>query len=316
MQHTSVDMKTQQDFLEEDEIDLRELFTTIMKYKFKIAFFSFVITVFAILFSLSKPNSYKSSAILITQESPKPSLGGLASLAGLAGVSLGGGGGLAVGDTMQTTLQDYSFAKYIIKKYDIDKKITSLSMRPHMIFALGYSGIYDILHSDNINVKSEDEIIFDTYKAMQDIISISTDKKTGAITLSAETQDRFLSKELVDIYLKEITEYVKNREMRDVDQKIAYYKNELQNTYDVELKKQLSGLLSGLFQKKVLSQASEFYNVSKITEPTVAYVKDKTKPKRSLIVIVAFVTSIILGIFGAFFIEFLKNEEENKIEKS
>lgn len=316
MQNVTPQNISNQPFVEEDEIDLRELFATIMKYKYKIALFSFIITTFAILFSLSKPNSYKSSAILITQESPKPSLGGLASLAGLAGVSLGGGGGLAVGDTMQTTLQDYSFAKYIIKKYDLAKKISASSMRLNMVFALAYSGIYDMLHSKQEDIRSEDEIIFDTFKKMQDIISISTDKKTGAITLSATTQDRFLSKELVEIYLKEITEYVKNREMRDVDQKIAYYKKELQNTYDVELKKQLSGLLSGLFQKKVLSQASEFYNVSKITEPTVAYVKDKTKPKRSLIVIVAFITSLILGIFGAFFLEFLKNNKEEDLEKN
>ena len=42
-------------YIEEDEIDLKELWSTIMKYKFKIAMFSFVVTVFAVLFALSKP---------------------------------------------------------------------------------------------------------------------------------------------------------------------------------------------------------------------------------------------------------------------
>ena len=292
------------------EIDLKILFYMIMQYKFKIAFFTFILTIFAIIFSLSIPNSYKSSTILVPQEAAKPSLGGLASLAGLAGVSIGSGGELGVSDTMITTLNDYSFASYIIQKYNLNEKIAPSSMYPNMVFALGYKGIYDMFHNNHKNnEKTQDEIIYDTFKTMQKIIHISADKNTGAITLSAITQDRFLSKKLVEIYLKEITIYVKTREMSNVDKKIKYYKNELQNTFDVQLKQQLSQLLSSLFQKKVLSQANEFYNVSKITEPTVAYIKDKTKPKRALIVIISFIISIILGIFSVFFIEFLKNDE-------
>ena len=78
-------------YIEEDEIDLKELWSTIMKYKFKIAMFSFVVTVFAVLFALSKPNSYTSKTLLAPQEQAKASMGGLAALAGMAGVSLGGG---------------------------------------------------------------------------------------------------------------------------------------------------------------------------------------------------------------------------------
>ena len=99
--------------------------------------------------------------------------------------------------------------------------------------------------------------------------------------------------------------------MLEINKKLHYYKNELANISDIELKTQISQLMSALVQKRVLSSASEFYIVKEITKPEVPYIKDKTKPKRALIVIVAFITSIILAIFGVFFIEFLKNSKED-----
>ena len=105
-------------YIEEDEIDLKELFNTILKYKYKIAAFSFVVVLATLCYVLSIPNSYKSEVILAPQSDGKSSGGGLASLASLAGVSLGGGSDSKDPFTMmQTTLKDYEFNKYIIKKY-------------------------------------------------------------------------------------------------------------------------------------------------------------------------------------------------------
>ena len=70
------------EYLQEDEIDLRELWATVMKYKHEIVKFSAVVTILAFIYALSIPNSYKSSTLLAPQEQSKPSLGGgLAALA-------------------------------------------------------------------------------------------------------------------------------------------------------------------------------------------------------------------------------------------
>ncbi len=299
--------------VEEDEIDLRELWHTITSHKYKIISISFIITALTIVYTLSIPNSYKSFVLLAPQEQSKPSLsGGLASLAGMAGINIGGSNA-DIESVYEATLKDYSFNKMLIEKYNLVNKLSSKYMRKDMVFALGYSDLYDILHKNkNDNKKSKDEKIYNTYKQLQKIMSISSDKKTGLITLSAITQDRFLSKELVDIYLKELTTYIKNREMKETNKKIKYYKQELENNADVILKEQISNLIASLMQKKVLSQANEYYNVTIINDAIVPYIKDKTKPKRSLIVVVAFVTSIILGVFLVFFIEFLKDEKDKK----
>ena len=69
-------------------------------------------------------------------------------------------------------------------------------------------------------------------------------------------------------------------------------------------------MISSLIQKKVLAQSNRYYNVQPVVMPSVANIMDKTKPKRGLILIVALITSMILGIFGVFFIEFLKNSND------
>ncbi len=303
-------------YIEEDEIDLKELFNTILKYKFKIAIFVFITTFLTLIYTLSIPNSYKSEIVLSPQESQKSVGGGLSSLASLAGVSLGGASSKDPFIMMQTTLNDYSFNEKIIKKY---KLVETLENKENLVFALGVDSIYNMFNSKEKNQedkRSEDEKIFSTINTINSILSISSDKKSNLITLKAELKDRFLAKELVDIYLKEIINKIKLEDMKEIDAQIKYYNKELASTYDVSLKEQLSKSLSGLYQKKVFSQANDYYFVSKLVDSRVAYIKEKTKPKRALILAVSFVTSLILAIFIVFFLEFLRSDKENETKNS
>ena len=294
----------------EDEIDLRELFSTIYKNKFKIFFLTFIITSLTVVYTLSIPNSYKSQTKLVSQTQAKPTLGGLGALAGMAGIDLGGSGDIDAVTSLETILTDYSFEQYMIKKYNLIDKF--VPKHDNLVFALAYDDVYNMLHtkSSKSDVTLEEKT-YNTYKEILKTISISSDKKSGLITLSAESNDRFLAKKLVEIYLKELSDRMQKLDMQSVNKQIEFYNNELNNITDISIREQLGELVTGLLQKKVLSKANEYYNVKQLTKPQVAYIKDKTKPKRSLIVVVAFITSIILGIFAVFFIEFIKKNEED-----
>ena len=300
----------------EDEIDLRELFNTINKNRVKIFILTLVVTSLAVIYALSIPNSYKSQTILVPQTEAKPSLGGLSALAGMAGVDLGGSGQIDAATSFETILKDYSFEQYMIEKYNLIDKFTL--KQENLVFALSFDGFYNMFHfessEDSVNEDSVniEEKTYSTYQKILTTLSISTDKKSGLITLSAESIDRFLSKELVEIYLVELTNYLRKTEMQNVDKQIKFYKNEFNNIADISIKTQLGNLAAGSLQKKVLAEANEYYNVKQLTKPQVAYIRDKTKPKRSLIVIVSFITSIILGIFAVFFLEFIRSEDIDK----
>lgn len=301
------------EYLQEDEIDLRELWATVMKYKREIVKLSAVVALLSLVYAMSIPNSYKSYTLLIPQEQSKPALGGgLAALAGMAGVSLGGGSADA-STSLEAILKDYNFNKAVIEKHDLTRRISGAEQEKNMVFAFGFGGFYWLLNGSGDNDKddSQKDNIFFTHKALQSILSLSSDKKTSLITLSATTQDRFLAKELVEIYLKELTAHLKQMEIKEVLKKIKFYKQELSTTNDIQLKTQISGLLSSLVQKRVLSSSNEFYVVSQMIAPRVAHVSEKTKPKRSLILILAIIMSLMIGVFGAFFKEFLdKNRQD------
>jgi len=308
MNNTNQELVPQKNYIEEDEIDLKELFNTILKYKYKIATFSFVVLLGTLCYVLSLPNAYKSEIILAPQSDGKSSSGGLASLASLAGVSLGASDSKDPFTMIETTLKDYEFNKILIEKYDLAQKLDNPS---NLVFAMGIDLFYFETKEKDI---SKDEQIYLANDKLKKILSLSKEKESGLITLSAEHVDRFFAKELIDIYLAELINKIKLQDMKEIDKQIEYYNKELNNTYDVSLKEQLSKSLSALMQKRVFSLANDYYFVSKITDSRVAYIKEKTKPKRALILVVSVVTSLILGIFMAFFLEFIKGNKNDEKE--
>ncbi len=312
--------------IEEDEIDLRELAKTIGRYKWSILFFAILVTGLAVAFALSKPNEYESSTLLMPQENAKPSIGGgLAALAGMAGVDVGGSGAPGAEESFNALLKNYDFMKTFVVKYDLQNKLNSQESQKNYQFALGYDGVYKMLAGKqevapikidiNDTKISQEELVFNTVKSLSSTIIIVADKKSAIITMSAKHNDPHMAKYLVESFLTFSSSYLKAKDMENNDKQITYYNEAMRNTSDIALKVKLAELASALIQKKVLSDANEFYNVKQFTKPEVAYVKDKVGPKRGLVVVVAFVTSLILGIFGVFFIEFIRgNKEKNKEE--
>ncbi len=310
-----------QPYIEEDEIDLRELFHTIKKNRWKLFFTSLLFTSLALMYAIITPNSYSSKTILMMKEQDKPAIGGsAAALAAMAGINIGGGGGgLDISSMFKNLMEDFSFNKNIIKRYNLIYRLSPEGMSENLVYVLnGKDMARDIKEkltfSTKEEPKSEDELAFEAFKKLKDMLSVSTDKESGAITLSATSKDRFLAKDLVEIYLKEMSEYIRVLDMKEVAEQEDYYKRELESASGIELKKSLADLLSALTKKKVLSQAGDYYMVKQLTKPEVAFIKDKTKPKRALIIIVAFITSIILAIFMIFFGEFLKNRDDEKVD--
>lgn len=298
-------------YMQEEEIDLKELFNTILRYKYKIALFSFLVVLVTLIYTLSIPNSYKSQIILAPQSDGKSANSGLAGLASLAGVNLGGTDSKDPFTIMETTLKDYEFNKNIIEKYNLIEKFETPK---NLVFAMGIDTFYSAPKKSENNESNIDEKIYNLNSKLRTILSISSDKKSNLIILSAELTDRFLAKELLDIYLEELINKIKLQDMKEIDKQIEYYNKELNNTYDVSLKEQLSKSLSALMQKRVFSLANDHYFVTKLTDSRVTYIKEKTNPKRSLMIVVSFITSIILGIFLAFFMEFIRSNKNDKKE--
>jgi len=295
-------------YYEEDEIDLRELFSTIWKYKVKIVLFTSIVTLLAVIYAISKPNIYQSSAKFTTvakKESSKPLI---PELEGYVDLSFGS----VVGQEIyyKELADSYDFMKKFIIKYKLYQKLQD---KGNFIYPFGFKTQSDIAIEDikePISSKQE-ALIYDAYKTINANLSIKTDKKTSLITVSYSGADRFLNKQILDGFLQEASLLLQKNELTDIDNKIKFYKKEISSIRELELKNKLTELVAVLIKKKIFSKAEKFYGLKVIKSSEVSHPKDKIKPKRALIVIVAFVTSFILALFLVFFIEFIKNSTSN-----
>lgn len=303
--------------IQEDEIDLRELARTIGKHKFKLIGFTLVVTAMSVIWTLGKPNIYKSQAILVPQEQSKSaSLGGLGALAGMAGVDLGGSSGMTPDQAYQLYMDDYVWMREFLLQTKLINRINATDADKNYHFALGIDSIYQMMKSSsekkftNATSEEKEKILFETYQTLKSKLSISSDKKTSIITIAYSDPDGELARDVVNLFLERASTSLRESELSDMDKKIGFYTNELRLNDDLSLKTQLSTLMSALIQKRVLAQASDLYNVKLVSKPSIAYIGDKEGPKRGLIVMVSFITSLIIGIFGIFLVEFLRSEKE------
>jgi len=286
-------------YMEEDEIDLRKLFSIFWKYKMFMAIFVFTITSLAIVYALSKPNEYKVYTLLAPREQSKDN-----------------SSEITPDQAFQGLINDYTFMKNFIQKYKIAQKLASKKLESGYVFAMNNDSIYRFFHSkeDTTEPTQKKMSFFNAYKSLKGSFSISTNKE-GIITISFTGPNREFDYFVLNKFLKEATKFLVKKNLKDLNSQINRYQLEFTKD-DVKLELKFIQLVSNLIKQKVYINTSKYYKVKVLTNPYIPDAKDKVKPKRALIVMVAFVTSFILSIFLVFFIEFIKSskdEEESNV---
>ena len=310
----------QENYIQEDEIDLRKLFQTILKGKITIAMITLLAVILSFIYVLKLPNSYKSQAVLIPSEKQsRNGLGGLGGLAAMAGINIGGGGSMTPDIAFNALLNDYEFMKEFVLKNKIDEYYSNVEYDKNYVFAFGYRGIYDALKPEpkdrmNKEGKNTEAKIYYIVKKIKVNFSISSDKKTSLITVSYRDRDREIAPKIIEAFLKDASDYLVKNNLRIINNKLGYFEKELMVAQGFELRQSISAIVSKILEEKVMMQSKTYYQCDILTLPTPSYIKDKTKPKRSRILVVSFITSIILGIFLVLFLEFIKKEEEPEVK--
>ncbi|MDD2790642.1 MAG: Wzz/FepE/Etk N-terminal domain-containing protein [Sulfurimonas sp.] len=303
-------------YIEEDEIDLRELWQSIKNGK-KIIFAVVALVVsLTLVYALKQPNVYQSEMTLIpTQnESSLSGLGGLGGLAAMAGVSIGGGS-MTPDVAFDALLNNYDFIKSFVVRHDIVAHYEDENLDKNYVFALGFRGIYDLLTFKSEEAEENQDMeakIYNTVNMIVKNFSISSDKKTSLVTITYSDFDRNYPPEMINMFLKDASSYLVSNSLKNIDGKLKYFESEFARADSIEIRQSLSATISKILEQKVVLKSKEYYECDPLTTPSVAYIKDKTKPKRGLILVVSFVTSIILGIFFVFFLQFIRSEKSEE----
>ncbi|MCR1816814.1 Wzz/FepE/Etk N-terminal domain-containing protein [Aliarcobacter butzleri] len=335
-----------QKYSQEDEIDLKELFKTVWSYKKFILVFTFIVTILSILYvSLKTPIYQVKSVIKIGSISDVPLENSnileknIRVVFGLDNNSftIKEDQGIVTGinitknanSLLEVTTEAFTNEKAILKqyevleylqdeyKYKIDEFIfkTNLNIK-NLEGQIKYiNEVKKVQKEENIDflnrvdlVLIENKLNFNKEKLSQYQENINNILKKRS---SNDTQNMLSAMEILNyqsliLNLQNQIENLNKEKQNILTDKIPNIKREL----EYNIKNELEDILNRIELEKLkltnkIAKNSEFVGSVLVNETPI-------KPKKSLIVIVAFITGFILSIFIVFFIQFVNNMKKEK----
>ena len=286
-----------------DEIDLRELFAVLWAGRNLVISVTSLFAIVAVIIALTLPNEYKATAIIAPAQSNNGSmLGGMASqfggLASLAGINIGGEQG---GETLEAMeiMQSWGFIKAFINKNNLAVELFAVDGWDRGANQLSIDReLYDINTKQWVRSppsgKSIEPTSWELYKHFSQRLSVSSDKKTGLVSVSIEFFSPLVAKEWVDLFVVAINTHMRERKLEQVNSNIQYLKAQIEKTAIADMHEVFYQIIEGQIKNKMLAEASPEYaftTVSPAMQP-----EEKSKPKRALICILATLLGGLLAV--------------------
>jgi uncharacterized protein involved in exopolysaccharide biosynthesis len=288
-----------------DEIDLRELFAVIWQGKWLIIAITAVFAIGAVIFALSQPNIYKSEALLAPADAEQGG-GGLAALAGqfgglasMAGINLGGGGGVDKTQMAIEVMKSRQFTSQFIQEHNI---LADLMAEPIWNMA-DNTLIYDGKMYDAVNDRWLREVklpfkpepsMQEAYKVFSKMISVNAVKDTGMVTISVEHVSPFVAKQWTDWLIKDINRVMKERDVAEAIKSTAFLESKIQQTNVADIRTILYKLIEEQAKTIMFAEVRDEY-VFKTIDPALVP-EEKSKPKRALICVLGTMLGGMLAV--------------------
>ncbi len=291
----------QNDAQYDDQIDLRELFGVLWAGSFKILAITSVFAFVSLIYSLSVPNQYKSTALLAPAQSDSSglsgSLGQLSGLTSLAGVSISSGQS-SEAQIAQEIMKSWSFIERFINENDLavevyaaegwSKTSNQLKINDHE---------YDVENDKWLIEKESGETgppsSWSLFKAFSKRLAVSEDTKSGLVSVSIEHYSPQVAKQWLDMYVEAINAHMQLRQVEKVTNNINYLQAQIEQTSIAEMREVFYNIIEEQTKSKMLAEASPEYAFVAVSPSMVA--EQKSKPQRFLICVLG---TLIGGIFS------------------
>ncbi|WP_373020547.1 Wzz/FepE/Etk N-terminal domain-containing protein [Thiomicrorhabdus sp.] len=300
--------------MNDDEIDLRELFSVLSQHKWFIAFISFGLALVTAIVSFQIPNQYQAQVVMVPVNSN--SSGGMASLASkygglasMAGIDLPESGGDRTQQAI-SVLKSRKFINDFILRHKLKPELFSVrwdsesaSWRedsPDVLQRL--KGVIGLRQGAVSNYEGQEKLalgepsLWQAYKLFSnEIMRVSDDKKSGVITLSIQWYNPVQARDWANQMVDDLNKRLRNEMIANSEKTIKYLKEQIKQTNLLELREILFGLIEEHVKNITLAKTNTEY-VFKVIDPAVVP-EEKSKPKRGLMVAVSFLLGLMLAIF-------------------
>lgn len=288
----------------DDEIDLRELFHVIWNKKFYIAVMTSVFALIATVYSLSLPNIYTSTAIMMpVEENSKMSsmLGQYSGIASLAGFPLPADTSSKSQEAIARIKSFEFFSNHFLPKVKLE----------NLMVVKNWNRANDDIDYDESDFNSElgtwvrdvrpplSKIPSsqEAYIKYKEIMSISQDKKTSFVLLSIKHESPFIAKQWAELIINEIDKVMRYKDKQEATKSVDYLNTVAPTTNYQEIKNALSSLQQEQIKRLMMVEASNDYIFKVLDSPLAPEIK--SEPKRSLIVILGTILGMFFSVVGS-----------------
>ena len=308
-----------QAYIQDDEIDLKELFGVLWAGKGLITGITAVAAVISVVVALMLPNIYTSSALLAPAESASGGLGSLmkqyGGLASLAGVSLPGGGAEASKATLGMQLmKSRAFLASFIERRDILPALMATDSWNAVTGEVSYDDdLYDTATGEWIRDVDPPyqpmPSMQEAHEVFQEILGVSEDKDTGYVTVSIAHQSPIVAQQWVTWLVDDINNSVRNQDITEATKSIDYLKTQIASTSLAELQTMFFELIQSQTETVMLAQVRPEY-VFKTIDPAIVP-EEESKPKRALICILGTMLGGMLAVLLVLVRHYAFSKEED-----
>lgn len=304
--------------IEENEIDIVEVIKKLWLNRKLIAIITGLFMIIGVVYALLSTPIYQSTLTMYPAAGGEK-MGGLMSMAASFGISAGG--------SKET--------------YNIEDVVKSRTIAREVVLHKWKTAKYDkpvsLIEYNRNEIKDTNRAVYSAIKVYNSWVSISTDDRTGLMTLFVETEDPILCAEIANYIGRAVTKYVQkyqggvanrnidhindrliavNQELKEAEEKIKAFQlnNRDMSSPQVQLE---YGRLERQLQIKqqvylTLNQQIELAQIEKIKKAPVINILDKAevpflkiKPKRSIICIAYTFLGGLIGVGLVLLLPFL-----------
>ncbi len=291
----------------DDEIDLRELWNAIWEGKWLIIAITTVFAIGSVLYGLSLPDEYKSTALLAPASSGSSSslsklTGQFGGLASLAGIDLGGAGGAEDKSVVaMEIITTWGFLESFIKDNHIEVEVfaaTGWNRTGNQL--LIDSDLYDetnkkwVREFDESKGQKIEPSSWELYEEFIERINLSQDKTSGLISLSVEYYSPLLAKNWTDKLVKSINAHIQKQDRDEAIKSIAYLNEKIAETNIADMQSVFYQLIEEQTKTLMLAEVSEEYVFKTLSQAKTP--EEKSKPNRVLTVVLGFMLGVMLAV--------------------
>ena len=288
----------------DDEIDLRELFAVIWQGKWLIIAITAIFAIGSVIYAINQPNIYKSEALLAPASEEQG--GGLSALAGqfgglasMAGINLGGGGGIDKTQMAIEVMKSRQFTSQFIQKHNILPDLMAVDKWNMADDSITYDDeVYDVadkkwIREVNSPFKPEPSMQ-EAYKKFIKLVLVNSAKDTGMVMVSVEHQSPIVAQQWVTWLVEDINTVMKELDVSEANRSSEFLTKQIALTNVADIRSILYKLIEEQAKTIMFAEVRDEY-VFKTIDPALIP-EEKAGPKRALICILGTMLGGMLAI--------------------